>query len=233
MSDRVAIITGGGRGIGRAVSIQLARDGYSIAALARNERELAETASLVVEGGAQCLILPTDVCDPEQVDRAVSAVVERFGRIDVLVNNAGVAPMGKVSEMPLETFEQCVRVNVNAVFYCCRAVLKVMAAEGSGIIVNISSVAAVDPFPGFAAYGATKAWVNTFTKALAGEVACHNVRVFAVAPGAVETSLLRSAVPDFPADQALAPSDVAEMVSALLDSRCRHASGEVICVKKS
>ena len=200
--------------------------------LARNERELAETASLVAESGAQCLILPTDVCEPEQVDRAVSAAVERFERIDVLVNNAGVAPMSRVTEMPRETFERCIRVNVNAVFYCCQGVLSVMASQGSGSIVNISSVAAEDPFPGFAAYGGTKAWVNTFTRALAAEVACHNVRVFAVAPGAVETTLLRAAVPDFPAGQALDPSEVAEMVCALLDPRCRHASGEVICVKK-
>lgn len=232
MPQQVALVTGAGRGIGRAICTRLARDGWAIAGLARNERELTETASLVSEHGCEFLVLPADVCDPDQVDRSVSAVMDKFERLDLLVNNAGVAPLGKVVEMPLEVFDRCVRVNVNAVFYCCKRVLPIMAAQGVGAIINVSSLAAIDPFPGFGAYGAAKAWVNTFTRALAGEVAQDGIRVFAIAPGAVETAMLRGAFPDFPADQTLDPADVADFVTVLLDSRCQHTSGQVVHLQK-
>ncbi|UCG34280.1 MAG: SDR family oxidoreductase [Phycisphaerales bacterium] len=232
MNGKVALITGAGRGIGRAVCVRLAKDGYDIVGLSRNERELAETQRLVTDAGSECLIVPTDVTDADQVDRAVSAAVDRFQRVDVAVNNAGVAPLGKVPEMPLEVFERCIAVNVCAVFYLCQDVMPIMASQGGGTIINISSMSSFDPFPGFAAYGGTKAFVNVFTKALAAEGAHDGIRAFAVAPAAVETRALRGAFPDFPAAECLDPADVADMVSALLDRRCRHASGEVITVKK-
>lgn len=232
MTNQVALVTGAGRGIGRAICTRLARDGWAVAGLARNERELGETGSLVSEHGGEFLVLPADVCDPEQVDRAVSAVVDKYERLDLLVNNAGVAPFGKVAEMPLEVFDRCVQVNVNAVFYCCQRVLPIMAGQGGGAIINVSSMAATDPFPGFGAYGATKAWVNTFTRALADEVAQDGIRVFAIAPGAVETAMLRGAFPDFPAEQTLDPADVADLVTVLLDSRCQHTSGQVVQLQK-
>ena len=197
-----------------------------------DQRELAETQRLVSEADGECLIMPTDVSDPEQVDRAVTTTVDKFQRIDVLVNNAGLAPLGKVPEMPLEVFERCVAVNINAVFYLCQDVMPIMASQGGGSIINISSMASFDPFPGFAAYGGSKAWVNVFTKALAAEGAADGIRAFAVAPAAVETRALRGAFPDYPTDRTLAPEDVAEVVSALLDPRCRHASGEVIRIQK-
>ena len=232
MNEQVALVTGAGRGIGRAICERLAGEGFGIVGLARNERELAETRRLVTGAEGECLIIPTDISDPEQVDRAVTAAVDRFQRIDVLINNAGVAPLGKVPEMPLEAFERCVAVNVRAVFYLCQDVMPVMASQGGGTIINISSMASFDPFPGFAAYGGSKAWVNVFTKALAAEGAADGIRAFAIAPGAVETRGLRGAFPDYPADKCLAPEDVAEVVSALLDPRCRHASGQVVCVQK-
>jgi len=232
MNDKVALITGAGRGIGRATSLRLASDGYDIVGLSRNERELAETQRLVTDVGTECLMVPTDVTDADQVDRAVSAAVDKFQRIDVAVNNAGVAPLSKIPEMSLEEFERCVAVNINAVFFLCQDVMPIMASQGSGIIINISSAASFDPFPGFAVYGGTKAFVNVFTRALAAEGANEGIRAFAIAPGAVETRALRGAFPEFPAEHCLEPADVADVVSALCDPRCRHASGEVVTVKK-
>jgi 3-oxoacyl-[acyl-carrier protein] reductase len=232
MIDQVALVTGAGRGIGRAICLRLAGDGLAVVGLARNDRELRETQRLVTEADGECLTIPTDVSDPEQVDRAVTAAVDKFQRIDVLVNNAGVGPLGKVPEMPLDVFQRCIQVNINAVFYMCQDVMPIMTSQGGGTIINISSVASFDPFPGFAAYGGSKAWVNVFTKALAAEAAADGIRAFAVAPGAVDTQMLRGALPDFPADQTLAPQDVADVVALLLDPRCRHASGEVITVQK-
>jgi NAD(P)-dependent dehydrogenase (short-subunit alcohol dehydrogenase family) len=232
MNEKVALVTGAGRGIGQAACARLAEDGYDIVGLSRNERELAETRRRVTDAGSECLIVPTDVTDADQVDRAVSAAADKFQRIDVLVNNAGVAPLSRVPEMSLEVFEHCVAVNVNAVFFLCQDVMPIMASQGGGTIINISSVASFDPFPGFAVYGGTKAFINVFTMALAAEGAGDGIRAFAIAPGAVETQALRRAFPDFPADECLTPADVADMISALCDRRCRHASGEIVTVKK-
>jgi len=123
-------------------------------------------------------------------------------------------------------------VNVNAVYHACRAVWPVMKKQKSGVIVNISSIASVDPFAGFAAYGAAKAWVNAWTKALADEGRRLGIRVFSVAPGAVETRMLRDPFPTFPADQTLRPADVADAVHALTQPGCRYATGQTVFVRR-
>jgi NAD(P)-dependent dehydrogenase (short-subunit alcohol dehydrogenase family) len=124
-----------------------------------------------------------------------------------------------------------VAVNIHSVFFGCRAAWPLLR-RSRGTIINVSSMAAVDPFPGFAAYGASKAWVNTFTRGLADEGRAHGIKVFAVGPGAVETGLLRQRFPDFPAERTLQPDDVAGMVEWLLDERCQYATGQTIYVRK-
>jgi NAD(P)-dependent dehydrogenase (short-subunit alcohol dehydrogenase family) len=125
-----------------------------------------------------------------------------------------------------------IALNVAATFYACRAAWPLMQQQGGGTIINISSVAAVDPFPGFAAYGASKRFVEGLTAALAKEGTPHNIRLFAIAPGAVETQMLRSAFPDFPEDQCLPPQAIADLALALLNPACHHASGQTIQCKK-
>jgi NAD(P)-dependent dehydrogenase (short-subunit alcohol dehydrogenase family) len=232
MTHKVALVTGAGRGIGRAICLRLAGEGYDIAGVARTAAELRETGDQVAGAGGRFELLRADVTDPAQVQEVVQRCVDALGRIDVLCNNAGYGWLGPFAEMPVEAFDRLVAVNVAAVFHFCRAVWPVMTAQGGGTIINISSVAADDPFPGFAVYGATKAWVNTFTKGLATDGVSCGIRVLGVAPGAVETQMLREAVPDFPADQTLAPGDIAEVVSELVDLRSTHASGEVVVARK-
>ncbi|RME41365.1 MAG: SDR family oxidoreductase, partial [Planctomycetota bacterium] len=149
-----------------------------------------------------------------------------------LVNNAGIAPLGSIEEMPPSRFDELHAVNVRGVYLCCRAVWPVMKRQGGGTILNISSVASADPFPGFTAYGATKAWINGWTRGLADEGKAHGIRVFAVAPGAVETRMLRDALPDFPPEHALDPREVAAFLHTLTQPACRYASGQTIFFRK-
>ncbi len=232
MDRQVAVVIGGGRGIGRAVCARFAADGAQVVAASRSVDELEQTRAEIERGGGCCHVQPTDVTALGEIDTLIESTVERFGRVDILVNCAGVAPLARIEELHSPLFDKILAVNVSAVYYACRAAWTVMTRQRSGVIVNISSVASVDPFPGFAAYGASKAWVNAWTKALAEEGCGVGIRVFAVAPGAVETKMLRDAFPDFPSDQTLQPTDVAEIVHALCQPACRYATGQVVFARK-
>ncbi|MFH1111267.1 MAG: SDR family oxidoreductase [Planctomycetota bacterium] len=143
-----------------------------------------------------------------------------------------LAPQSGIEELEPALFTTIMAVNVNAVYHACRRAWPVMKTQKSGVIVNISSIASVDPFPGFAAYGAAKAWVNAWTKALADEGRRFGIRVFGVALGAVETRMLRDSFPTFPADQTLRPGDVADVVFALAQPGCRYATGQTVFVRR-
>lgn len=230
-SGKVVIVTGAGRGIGRAVCVRFAADRGQIVALSRTAPELAETKKLVEGADGQCTVAPTDVTKPDQVEGAMADVQKRFGRIDVLVNCAGVAPLSMIEEMSAEIFDSVWAVNVRAMYVASRAAWKPLKAS-AGAIVNISSVASRDAFAGFAAYGASKAWVNAWTRALAEEGRPHGVRVFSIAPAGVETGMLRGAFPTYPKEDTLDPADVAEMVYTVVQPACRYATGETIFIQR-
>lgn len=232
MADSVVIVTGGGRGIGRAIAARFADAGSQVVVASRGATDLEETQKEIEKSGGRCVGVPTDVCSADDVNALVETTVKRFGRVDVLVNNAGVAPMGKLEEMDPQVFRTLMSVNVEAVYLGCRAVWPVMRRQGSGAIVNMSSIASADPFPGFAAYGASKAWINAWTKSLAEEGRPFGIRVYAVAPGAVETKMLRDVFPTFPSEQTLDPADVANMVFTLTQPACVHATGATVFVRK-
>ncbi len=233
MSHRCAIVTGAGRGIGRATALRLARGGYDIVGVARTETELDETRQQVETIGTRCVTLREDLAEPDAASRVVARATEGLGRIDVLVNNAAVAPLTTIETLGDKALDRCLAVNIRAVVTLTRAVWPVMRTGGGGVIVNLSSLASVDPFPGFAVYGGSKAFVGVFTKALAHEGRADNIRVFAVAPGTVETSMLRAAFPDFPAAECLSPEQVAAQIEVLLDERNQFATGSTITVKKT
>jgi NAD(P)-dependent dehydrogenase (short-subunit alcohol dehydrogenase family) len=228
---RVAVITGAGRGIGRATAERLARAGWDIAGVARSADPLADMKRTVELSGARCRTAVLDVTRPVDVEEFARRVATELGRIDLWVNNAGAAPLAPIAKLDPQTFDAMMAVNVNAVFYGCRAVWPIMQRQGGGVIVNISSIASVDPFPGFAAYGASKAWVNLFTKAAADEGRPDGIRVFAVAPGAVETPLLRETFPDIPTEQTMDPDVVAGTIELLADARAAPTSGSVLFVR--
>ncbi len=232
MAEHVVLVTGGGRGIGRAVCQRFAGAGSIVTAVARTASELDETRSIVEQAGGRCLVQVGDVGTEQDVQRVVAGVRDRLGQVDVLVNCAGVAPLAAIEDLTPELFDEIWRVNARATYLTCRAAWPIMRTQGGGVIVNISSVASIDPFPGFAAYGAAKAWVNVWTKALAEEGRAVGIRVFAVAPGAVETQMLRGPFPEFPKKDTLEPGDVADVVHSLAQPACRYATGQTVFVRK-
>lgn len=229
----VICVAGGGRGIGRATAVRFARDKAKVAVAARTRDDLEHTRRLVESAGGACECHVADLGDETAAAAVVQAVAERYGRLDILVNCAGLAPGATIETLDRDTFDAIARANIKSVYGTCRAAWPVMKAQGEGVMINVSSMASLDPFPGLTAYGAAKAWVNAWTRGLANEGRAVGIRVFGVAPGAVETRMLRELFPDFPEDQTLAPEDVADVIYTLAQPACRYATGETVFVRKS
>ena len=193
LKDTVAIVTGGARGIGRGVALALAREGVHvvIADLPSARAEMEETGALVEEAGVQALLVHCDVRDWSQVSALASTTLERFGRIDVLVNNAGVISVAPVVAMSEEAWDQVLDVNLKGTFLCCKAVAPHMIERRSGRIVNMSSIAGRRGQPAVAHYCASKFGLIGFTQSLARELAPFDVTVNAVCPGEVDSAMWR------------------------------------------
>lgn len=236
LEGRVAIVTGGGRGIGRAIAGAFAEAGARVALVARSADEL-ERAAAEIGGHAY----PADVSDPAAVDGAVAAVRERFERIDVLVNAAGISPVYKRAERiePAE-WDAILAVNLRGTFLCCRAVGPAMLERGAGAVVNITSVAAAAGMPRLAAYAASKAGVLSLTRTLALEWAAQGVRVNAVGPSFVRTEFTRGLyendalrqmiVDQTPLGRFGEPDDVVGAALFLASDASRYVTGETIYV---
>jgi len=189
LAGRVAIVTGAGRGIGRAVAEALARHGAAVALAARTRGELAAVAEAIRDAGGRALAVPTDVTQDARVEALVDATVGELGRVDILVTSAGVAAFGPVAAAKATDWDPMLAVNLRAVMSCCRAVLPPMIRQKSGTIVNVASVAATRAIPGAAAYAATKAGVVAWSHVLAEELRADGIRVGVISPGAVDTPL--------------------------------------------
>ena len=232
MADRTCVITGASRGIGLATAMRFASRGCHIVAVARGETDLRQALEQLRATGAECEAVAADVGRRDGAKRAIDLTCERFGRVDLLVNNAGAAPLAPIDELLTEDFERAVATNIAGVFHMTQIAWPVLKSQEGGTIVNISSAASLDPFPGFAVYGACKAWVNIFTKATAAEGKPLGIRVFGVAPGGVETEMFRERFPDYPAEHVLKPDDVAGLIEAVCDPRMNYVSGETIFIRK-
>ena len=237
---RVALVTAAaGAGIGAAIARQLATDDYDVVITDAHERRCGAFArQLADEHGREFLSMPLDVTDFDAVGAVTHAVVERRGRIDALVNNAGWSKIEPVAEMTPDTWLRCLNVDLNGTFYAMRHVLPHMIARGSGAIVNISSIAAWETTTEHgAAYSAAKAGVAALTRVAAAENGRHGIRVNAVAPGLIYNDFLRRIYPDtffdgYAQSRSLVgrvgqPQDVADLVSFLVSDRAGYITGEV------
>jgi NAD(P)-dependent dehydrogenase (short-subunit alcohol dehydrogenase family) len=213
LSDKVAVVTGGNRGIGRGIVEALAAEGAKVALTAR-EAKSAETAAHEVGGAVRGFAC--DVRQVEQVDRLFEEVARAFGGCDILVNNAGIGRFGPVVDTPPEDWRAVIETNLNGVFYCCRAAIPQMRQRGGGYIFNISSLAGVNPFANGAVYNASKFGLNGFSEALMQEVRYDRIRVSYLMPGSVATEFGRGSAEK--AGWALQPADVAAMVVTLATS---------------
>ena len=189
LTGRIALVTGGGRGIGRAVALSLASAGADVAVTARSSKELEDTAAAIRATGRRAVAVVCDVAERPQVDAMVAQVRDALGDPLVLVNNAGIAGSAKVADTTDEMWDRMLRVNATGAFYCTRAVLPLMLAAKWGRIVNMASVAARAGAPYIAAYTASKHALLGLTRAVAAEVASRGITVNAVCPGYVDTEM--------------------------------------------
>ena len=210
LTGQVALVTGAGRGIGRAVAAAFAREGALVVLAARSTRELASIQREIEAAGGRALVVPTDVRQEPAVAALVSRTLAESGRIDCLVTAAGLAAFGPLADAKTEDWDQLMAVNLRGVFLCCRAVLPAMTAQGRGTIINIGSVVTSRTLPGSGAYTAAKYGLLGFSRVLAEEMRTHGVRVGVLSAGATDTPLW-DAVPQ-PPDRALMlkPSVIAE-----------------------
>jgi NAD(P)-dependent dehydrogenase (short-subunit alcohol dehydrogenase family) len=188
LEDRVAIVTGGGKGIGKAISLALADEGAAVVVAARSLAPLEEVANQIRAQGGRAEAIQTDIADPAQVERMVAQTVEEFGQLDILVNNAAYDHKEvEVSDMDLDFWQQTMEVNLTGTMLCTREALKAMIPRRSGVIVNVGSVAGISGHPTESHYCASKWAIIGFTEVLAIEAGPHNIRVNAISPGATRT----------------------------------------------
>lgn len=227
LSGKIALVTGGSRGIGLAIADGLLAAGAAVVITGRDEAHLERARAALGESGRHARVHAArrDVGDPAQAAAAVTAAIDTFGGLDILVNNAGVGVFANVADMDANGWRQVIDTNLSGVFYCCHAAIPAMRRRGGGWIVNISSLAGKNPFVGGAAYCASKAGLNAFSEALMQEVRYDGIRVSYVMPGSVATGFGRGQSQHD--DWKLAPADVAQAVLDLLAHPARSLPSRV------
>lgn len=241
LTGRVAVVTGAGRGIGRAIALGFARSGADVVVLARTVSEIEETAAMIQKEGRKALAVPTDVCNVDQIKDMLRQTLDAFGKVDILVNNAGGASGGGgyVLDMSVDDWKGGIELNLNSLFYCSKIVGETMVKRKTGNIVNISSGMGFGPFPGAAHHAAPRAGVINFTKTLALEWAPYNIRVNAIAPGYTNTSLpgkgweehpeqKEAILKNIPLGRVAEPEEMASVAIFLASDASSYITGETI-----
>lgn len=237
--NKTALITGAGRGIGRAIALALAAEGYDIAVNYNGSRDRAkEVCRQAMAMGVNAIAVQADVSDAARVENMVKEVMEKLGRIDVLVNNSGITRDGLIMRMKEEDFDRVIAVNLKGTFNCIKAVCPVMMKQRSGSIINMSSVVGLSGNAGQANYAASKAGVIGLTKSCARELAARNIRVNAVAPGFIVSDMTdvlserakENIVRSIPLKKLGEAQNVADMAVFLAGDKSRYITGQVFNV---
>ena len=237
--NKVAIVTGAGRGIGKAIAIALAREGANIIAIDVDIQTAEKVAKEIKSLGRKALAIQVDVSDSKEVNRMVKLVLKKFKRVDILVNNAAIIKRGSIEDLTEEDWDRVMDVNLKGAFNCMKEVVGTMKKQRYGKIVNISSIAGkIGDLASAPCYGASKAGMTCLAKSLARELASYNINVNVVAPHAIETDMSKewseekrkSIIADIPLGRMGEPEDIAEAVVFLVSDKAKFITGEVLDV---
>ncbi len=228
LKDKVALVTGGGRGIGREIALVFAGEGAKIAVSARSAHQLDEVVKEISGAGGDAIAVPADVANEEDVHQLVEETRRKFGHIDILVNNAGILHPGPIVSIDSEQWRQVIEVNLLGTFYCSKAVTPILISRGWGRIINISSRSGKIGHPFMTAYCASKHGVVGFTKALAEELTPFNITVNAICPGVVDTDMVTETVKEQVGEKIIKPSQIAELALYLAGDAAGAITGEAI-----
>jgi len=229
LKDKVAIITGGGRGIGKAIALGFANQGAHIVVAARTESEVISVAEKINELGRDSLGIVCDISDENQVKNLMDMTIQHFKKIDVLINNAGIGSMRPVYATSLESFEKVLKVNLTGTFLCTKHVWQPMKNSGGGSIINVSSLGGLVGYPMLSAYCASKWGQIGFTKACAEEGKKDSIRVNAIAPGKADTAIRSKIKED--KTKMLTPEDQVDACVFLASDESRYITGQVISLE--
>ena len=230
LSGKVAIITGGGTGIGQGVALMLSGEGCRVVLSGRRKAPLEQALEKISAQGGEGLVVEGDVSEASDVDRLVSAAQETFGQIDILVNNAGIGGGGTIHEHDIQTWDQVMAVNLRGPFLTSRAVLPKMRARSQGHIINISSESGLEYYQGNGAYGVSKHALNALGEFIQRENQEYGVRVDTICPGMVITEMTQNS-PGLDHSKCLYPEDIAELVLWLLTRRANIKIGTPILIQ--
>ena len=217
LRGQVVLVTGGSRGIGRAISLALGAVGAQVIIAARGEADMAAVVQEIAAQGGRAVAIAADLSRKEDVTTLFARVQEQFGRLDVLINDAGIAPIGALADFPTEEFDALVALNLRGAFLCCQEGFKMMMPKRHGYVINISSISGIKGYLHQGAYCATKHGLMGLTKVLAMEAQAYGIRVSAILPGAVDSPMAAKGRPDLIGNPTLLqPTDVARAVLFLL-----------------
>ena len=216
IAGKVAIVTGAGRGIGRAIAISLAGQGVKVSLAARTQSELDDTHARIQSAGGQASVHPTDMSVEDSVNRLVKDSADQWGRLDIVVNNAGIGVFQALEQTAIDTWNQIQEVNARGTFLLCREAISYLRQQQLSFIINIASVVAVKGYGNQAAYTASKHAMLGMSKSLAKEVQEDGIRVHVINPGGVATDMVQQARPDLNLEELIQPQDIADIVLFLV-----------------
>jgi len=227
LAEKVAIVTGASRGIGRAISVALASEGATVVLAARSMEKMQATAERVTEAGGKADIVTTELTDEDSIRNLVTVTEEKFGRLDILINNAGVTHSADLEQTTTEDWQLCMFINARAPFILCREALPLLRKSPVAYIVNISSVVGVKGYPQQSAYTSSKHALRGMSISLAEELRRTNIRVHVICPGGVDTDMVSRVRPDIAKDELIKPQEIAELVLYLVTHKGNAVVDEI------
>jgi len=216
LKNRFALVTGASRGIGRGISLMLADSRVHVILTSRSMNKLQKVKEEITSRGGNATVIPADIAKEQDIKTLFKIIKDKFGRLDIVINNAGIGIWGKLVDFSIEDFDKIMNINVRGTYLCCQQAMKMMIPQKNGYIINISSVVGFKGYPNQSAYTASKHAIMGLTKSLAVEAQEHNIRISAILPGGVETDLSVKARPDLDRSLLILPEDIAKTVLYLL-----------------